>query len=213
MRGGRIENAKGCNQYGHAPGCEHTGMRTEEQQEAQRELSEHEEEVMREMQAKAAKKQEVKRKKMLKPEWSEDELTALRKTAQALKAAGFDREYIWRKLGIDVGYTDEDKRKMRLLEDGASEERFFELTGEEPTLWLAAQEEIARQQERDKVTPRPHGAVERYERERGIAQGVSMQRVQERLRCERAREIQAASGRAWVSCYNEARREQERRGR
>lgn len=207
----RLENAKGCNQYGHAPGCEHTGLRTEKQEKLQRELRERQSEKKSEEEAKVAKKEERKRKKTLKTEEGEEELAALRATAQALKAAGFDREFIWRKLGIDVGYTEEDKRKMRLLEAGVSEERFVELTGEMPALWLAAQKEITRQQERDLVTARPHGAEERIGRDMKKVEGVSMQRVRELLRCERAREIQAASGRAWVSCYNEVRKEEERR--
>ncbi len=182
-----------------------------EQEKAERELREREEKREQEEKGKVAKKEEEKRKKLHMVSKVQIDLAALRKTAQALKAAGFDREYIWRKLGIDVGYTEEDKRKMRLLENGVSEERFLELTGEKPGLWLAAQEEIARQQERDKDSINPHGAEERHKRAEERQEAVSMQRVRERLRIERAREIQAASGRAWVSCYNEARREQERR--
>ena len=207
----RLENAKGCNQYGHAKGCEHGGLRTEKQVKIQRETRERQGEKKREEEAKAVKKEKTKSKKTQKKEKLEGELAALRATAQALKAAGFDREFIWRKLGIDVGYTEEDKRKMRLLEAGVSEERFLELTGEQPGLWLAAQEEIARQQERDKEAVRPQGAEERIGREKKNVEGVSMQRVRELLRCERAKEIQAVSGRAWVSCYNEARKEEEGR--
>ena len=207
----RFENAKGCNQYGHAPGCEHTALQTEKQEKAQRELRERMNEKKREVKEMDAKKEGRKRKKILQTADGQNELEALKATAQALKAAGFDREYIWRKLGIDVGYTEADKRKMRLLEEGVSEERFIELTGDKPALWLAAQEEITRQQERDQVTARPHGAEERIGREKRKVEGVSMQRVRELLRCERAREIQAASGRDWVSCYNEVRKEEERR--
>lgn len=207
----RLENAKGCNQYGHALGCEHGGLRTEKQVKTQRETRERQDEKKRDEEAKAAKKVKMKSKKTQREEKLEVELAALRATAQALKAAGFDREFIWRKLGIDVGYTEEDKRKMRLLEAGVSEERFVELTGEMPAPWLAAQEEITRQQERDRLTAHPHGAEERIGREKKKVEGVSMQRVRELLRCERAKEIQAASGRAWVSCYNEVRKEEERR--